>query len=144
MFWTPKEAASAWNCSERTARRLMKREPAAREAGSERPKIQRGNPFFAISDYQKRMAARRWEGHVSKAAARLIVRGLIEIEVERAAAKAAEIIGPNMNTDEENEWEPYEVGDDQGDPAEPFYTEQSLRDKMARKAAREKRQEPTE
>lgn len=144
MFWTPKEAASAWHCTASTARRLMKKHPEAREAGAPRPKVQMGNPFFATSDYQKQLAARRWEGHVSKASARLIVRGLIEIEVERAAIKAREMLDDSVNPDEENEWEPYEEDDDQGEPAEPFYTEQSLRDKMARKAARQPRQEQTE
>lgn len=144
MHWTPKEAAAAWNCDVSTARRLMKRNPEAREAGAARPTTRRGNPFFGTSDYQRKLAERRWEGHVSKASARLIVRGLIEIEVERAAARAAEVLGESVNPDVENEWEPYEEDDDQGEPAEPFYTEQSLRDKMARKAARQPRQEKTE
>lgn len=144
MHWTPKEAAAAWNCNVSTARRLMKRNPEAREAGAPKPETRRGNPLFATSEYQKKLAARRWEGHVSKAHARLIVRGLIEIEVEREAAQAAKILGDSVNPDEENEWEPYEEDDDQGEPAEPFYAEQSLRDKMARKAARQPRQEQTE
>lgn len=143
MYWTPKEAATAWKCSERTARRLMKSEPTAREAGAPRPMKRRGNPFFETSEYQKQLAARRWEGHVSKAAARLIVRGLIEVEVERARAQARQIIGEPDENDLED-WEPYEEDDDQGEPAEPFYTEQSLRDKMARKAARAPKRERTE
>lgn len=107
----------------------------------------RGNPNFATSEYQKGMAARRWEGHVSKAAARLIVRGLLELEFERAAAQAREILGENVNDDVES-WEPYELDDEPadgpGEPVEPFYTEQSLRDKAARKAARQKRKDPAE
>lgn len=81
---------------------------------------------------------------MSKASARLIVRGLIELEVEHAAARAAEILGDSVNPDEEKPWEPYEEDDDQGEPAEPFYTEQSLRDKAARKAARQPRKEAAE
>lgn len=144
MFWTPKEAASKWNCSVSTARRLMNSNPEAREEGAPRPQRQKGNPFFGISEYQRQMAGRRWEGHVSKAKARLIVRGLIELEVEREAAKAAVILGESVKPDEENPWEPYEEDDDQGEPVEPFYTDQSTRDRMARKAARQPKRDEAE
>lgn len=89
------------------------------------------------------MAAKRWEGHVSKAEARLIIRGLVELEIERTVAQVSQFLPPpeEMSLDD---WEPWEEEDEPPEPVEPFYTEQSLRERMKRKAEREKRKKATE
>lgn len=115
------------------------------DAGSPRPETKRGNPRFRDPEYQRTQAARRWEGHISKARAKLIIAGLVELEVEKAQATARQYIGVPPEDDLED-WEPLTLEDIEGKEYDeyPFCTEQSLRDKLARKAAREKRQEPTE
>lgn len=78
MYWTPSEAAKAWNCSRATAYRLIdryERELGARHiwvvkpgktefwcvipANSPRPQPPKGNPMFRDSDAQTRTARAR-------------------------------------------------------------------------------------
>lgn len=145
MRWTPKEAAAAWQCSRATAYRLLKKHPEARESGAARPDARRGNPNFATSDYQRAQANKRWEGHVSKTQARAIVRGFAEIEFQRTVAHVSQYITP-ATPEAVEDWEPYPLPEEQEgyEPTEPFYTEQSLRDKAARKAARQPKGSRTE
>lgn len=141
MRWTPKEAAAAWNCSVRTAQRLMKREPAAREAGAPKPMTKRGNPYFGTSEFSRAQAARRWEGHVSKTEARLIIKGLIALEVEAARAQLSEYLGDSAQPVED--WEPYPHPDEIDYPEDmPHYDTQKDREAAERKAARKKGPRP--
>ena len=106
-------------------------------AGATKPATVRGNPCFAISDFQKAQAARRWKNHVSKREAREIIKGLEELAVEELREQIAPLLGEPSPVED---WEPYPDPDEYDrEPVTPFYTTKSETEAAARREARNKR-----
>ncbi|MBQ7867057.1 MAG: hypothetical protein IJ354_02795 [Clostridia bacterium] len=161
-WMTPRQAADVWGVSVRTARRYfsqmytwpiatinvrtdkvtVRRMLPAGTAAPDMPPA--GNPNFCSSDYQKALAGKRWQGHMTKAQ-----RDAIKAAAnEEAIAEAVSALPPIGMPAAAEEWQPYpeqaRAGwptDAEGKPLPPqlVYPDLSVRKRMERKARRDPR-----
>lgn len=148
-WWTAPQAARAWGVSPRTARRYFAgldvvtviaanvKTGRARvlhcvKAGTLRPAVRRGNPYFVQPEWQKANSAKRWDGHITRAEREEWERQYDEAALRDLAEAVTAYLPPD--DDEAEEWEPYPMPEPL--PIDEQYTEKWLTEAMARKAAR--------